>query len=114
MNVTHSFWEINDYRQVKFIPADLLIVEWILKYGLSFLFHQELPERLLLTYKPEEEVHDTVPIVAEKLQVVEEIAPVPSSQIALPPKPEIADTGDLLVSVKMVIKCVTLFFLYLL
>lgn len=114
MNVTHSFWEINDYRQVKFIPADLLIVEWILKYRLSFLFHQELPERLLLTYKPEEEVRDTVPIVAEKLQVVEEIAPVPSSQIALPPKPEIADTGDLLVSIKMVIKCATLFFLYLL
>lgn len=91
---------------VKFIPSDLLIVEWILKYGLSFLFHQELPERLLLTYKPEEEeeVREPVPIVEEKLQVVEEPAPVPSSQIASPPKPEIADTGDLLVSMKIVIK----------
>jgi len=80
-------------------------VEWILKYGLSFLFHQELPQRLLLTYKPEEEeVCEPVPIVEEKLQVVEEPAPVPSSQIASPPKPEIADTGDLLVSMKMVIK----------
>ena len=106
MNVTHSFWEINDYCQVKFIPGNLLIVEWILKYGLSFLFHQELPQRLLLTYKPEEEeeVREPVPIVEEKLQVVEEPAPVPSSQIALLPKPEIADTGDLLVSMKMVIK----------
>ena len=106
MNVTHSFWEINDYCQVKFIPGNLLIVEWILKYGLSFLFHQELPQRLLLTYKPEEEeeVRMPVPIVEEKLQVVEEPAPVPSSQIALLPKPEIADTGDLLVSMKMVIK----------
>jgi len=57
------------------------ILEWIIKYRLSFLFHQELPER-----------H---PIVEEKLQV-EEPAPVPSSQIASAPKPEIADTGDLL------------------
>ncbi|XP_066306814.1 putative clathrin assembly protein At2g01600 [Miscanthus floridulus] len=58
----------------------------------------ELPQRLLLTYKPEEEeeVREPVPIVEEKLQVVEEPAPVPSSQIASPPKPEIADTGDLL------------------
>ncbi|CAD6230200.1 unnamed protein product [Miscanthus lutarioriparius] len=59
----------------------------------------ELPQRLLLTYKPEEEeVCEPVPIVEEKLQVVEEPAPVPSSQIASPPKPEIADTGDLLES----------------
>ncbi|CAD6209293.1 unnamed protein product [Miscanthus lutarioriparius] len=57
----------------------------------------ELPERLLLTYKPEEEeVREPIPIVEEKLQVVEEPAPVPSSQIASPPKPEIANTGDLL------------------
>ncbi|CAD6270092.1 unnamed protein product [Miscanthus lutarioriparius] len=66
----------------------------------------ELPERLILTYKPaaaaaeeeEEEVREHVPIVEEKRQVVEEPAPVPSSQIASPPKPNIADTGDLLVS----------------
>jgi len=73
----------------------------------GFLFHQELPEQLLLTYKPEEEeeeeVRESVPIAEEKLQVVEEPAPVPSSQIASPPRPEIADTGDLLVSMKMVI-----------
>ncbi|KAG0539035.1 hypothetical protein BDA96_03G288100 [Sorghum bicolor] len=61
----------------------------------------ELPEQLLLTYKPEEEeeeeeVRESVPIAEEKLQVVEEPAPVPSSQIASPPRPEIADTGDLL------------------
>lgn len=85
-------------------------MEWILKYGVFFLFHQELPERLLLTYKPEEEevreeeVLEPVPIVEEKLQVVEEPAPVPSSQIASPPKPEIADISDLLVSMRMVIK----------
>ncbi|CAL4961940.1 unnamed protein product [Urochloa decumbens] len=60
----------------------------------------ELPERLLLTYKPEEaeEAPEPVPIVEEKPQVVEERAPVPtSSEIASPPpKPEITNTGDLL------------------
>jgi len=79
-----------------------LVVEWILRHRLSFLFHQELPERLLLTYKPEEAENapEPVPIVEEKPQVVEEPAPVPSSSeiVSSPPKPEIADTGDLLVS----------------
>jgi hypothetical protein len=44
--------------------------------------------------------------VEEKTQVVEEAAPVPSSSevVSLPPKPEAADTGDLLVSWKEVIK----------
>jgi len=62
----------------------------------------ELPERLLLTYKPEEaeKAPEPVPTVEEKPQVVEEPAPVSSSsEIASPPpQPEIADTGDLLVS----------------
>ena len=74
---------------------------WILRHSLS-LFHQELPERLLLTYKPEEaeKAPEPVPTVEEKPQVVEEPAPVSSSsEIASPPpQPEIADTGDLLVS----------------
>jgi len=60
----------------------------------------ELPERLLLTYKPEEaeKAPEPVPTVEEKPQVVEEPAPVSSSsEIASPPpQPEIADTGDLL------------------
>ncbi|KAG2590964.1 putative clathrin assembly protein At2g01600 isoform X2 [Panicum virgatum] len=60
----------------------------------------ELPERLLLTYKPEEAENapEPVPIVEEKPQVVEEPAPVPSSSeiVSSPPKPEIADTDDLL------------------
>jgi len=80
----------------------LLVVEWILRHRLSFLSHQELPERLLLTYKPEEaeKAPEPVPTVEEKPQVVEEPAPVPSSSeiVSSPPKPEIADTGDLLVS----------------
>ena len=77
-------------------------MEWILRHRLSFLFHQELPEQLLLTYKPEEaeKAPEPVPTVEEKPQVVEEPAPVPSSSeiVSSPPKPEIADTGDLLVS----------------
>ena len=82
----------------------LLVVEWILRHRLSFLSHQELPERLLLTYKPEEaeKAPEPVQIVEEKEkpQSVEEPAPVPSSSefVSPPPKPEIADTGDLLVS----------------
>ncbi|GJN17997.1 hypothetical protein PR202_gb05108 [Eleusine coracana subsp. coracana] len=59
----------------------------------------ELPERLLLTYKPEEaeKVAEPVPVAEEKTQVVEEAAPVvSSSEIVPPPKPETADTGDLL------------------
>ncbi|KAL6840486.1 hypothetical protein ACP4OV_030296 [Aristida adscensionis] len=60
----------------------------------------EFPERLLLTYKPEEseEVPEPVPAVEETPQVLEESAPVPSSSevISPPPKVEVADTGDLL------------------
>jgi len=82
----------------------LLVVEWILRHRLSFLSHQELPERLLLTYKPEEaeKAPEPVQIVEEKEkpQSVEEPAPVPSSSefVSPPPKPEIAYTVDLLVS----------------
>lgn len=106
--MAHVFWEINNYRHVCTLYhwGNLLIVEWILRHSLSFLFHQELPARLLLTYKPEEaeEAPELVPIVEEKPQVVEESAPVPStSEIASPPpKPEVADTGDLLVSIQKI------------
>ncbi|KAL6615842.1 hypothetical protein ACP70R_038112 [Stipagrostis hirtigluma subsp. patula] len=60
----------------------------------------EFPERLLLTYKPEEseEVPEPVPAVEETPQVVEESAPVPSSsEVVSPyPKAEVSDTVDLL------------------
>ncbi|XP_062218497.1 putative clathrin assembly protein At2g01600 isoform X2 [Phragmites australis] len=58
----------------------------------------ELPERLLLTYKPEEpEVIEPLTVVEKKPQV-EEPAPVPSSTevVSSPPEAEVADTGDLL------------------
>lgn len=59
----------------------------------------EFPERLLLTYKPEEseEIPEPVPVEEEKPQA-EEPAAVPSStEVVLPPpKAEVADTGDLL------------------
>ncbi|KAL6848995.1 hypothetical protein ACP4OV_021578 [Aristida adscensionis] len=60
----------------------------------------ELPERLLLTYKPEEaeEVPEPAPVEEEKLPV-EEPAPVeaPATEIVSPPpKTEVVDTGDLL------------------
>jgi len=45
----------------------LLVVEWILRHRLSFLSHQELPERLLLTYKTEEAEKGPEPV-----QIVEE------------------------------------------
>ena len=82
----------------------LLVVEWILRHRLSFLSHQELPERLLLTYKTEEAEKGPEPVQIveekEKPQSVEEPAPVPSSSefVSPPPKPEIAYTVDLLVS----------------
>lgn len=59
----------------------------------------EFPERLLLTYKPEEseEIPEPVPVEEEKPQA-EEPAAVPSSTevVLSPPKAEVADTGDLL------------------
>jgi len=59
----------------------------------------EFPERLLLTYKPEEseEVPEPVPI-QEEIPHVEEPAPLPSStEVASPPPiTRVADTGDLL------------------
>lgn len=65
------------------------------------LFYQEFPERLLLTYKPEEseEVPEPVP-VQEEVPQMEEPAPVPSlTEVASsPPNTRVADTGDLLVS----------------
>lgn len=64
---------------------------------------QELPERLLLTYKPEEQEEDSVPDpVEEEKPPVEEPVPVPPVTEAVspppPPKTKVADTGDLLVS----------------
>jgi len=83
--------------------SKLLVPEWILKSEF-FLFHQELPERLLLTYKPEEseEVTEPVPAVEEEQQIIEEPAPVPSSSeaVSTPSKASVTDTGDLLVSKK--------------
>ncbi|VAH62931.1 unnamed protein product [Triticum turgidum subsp. durum] len=59
----------------------------------------EFPERLLLTYKPEEseEVPEPVP-VQEEVPQMEEPAPVPSlTEVASsPPNTRVADTGDLL------------------
>uniref|UniRef100_A0A0D9WJC9 ENTH domain-containing protein n=1 Tax=Leersia perrieri TaxID=77586 RepID=A0A0D9WJC9_9ORYZ len=60
----------------------------------------ELPERLLLTYKPEEQEEVSVPDpVEEEKPPVEEAVPVPPVTEAVsppPPKTEVADTGDLL------------------
>uniref|UniRef100_A0A0E0L5B9 ENTH domain-containing protein n=1 Tax=Oryza punctata TaxID=4537 RepID=A0A0E0L5B9_ORYPU len=61
----------------------------------------ELPERLLLTYKPEEQEEVSVPDpVEEEKPPVEEPVPVPPVTEAVspppPPKTEVADTGDLL------------------
>ncbi|KAE8821328.1 putative clathrin assembly protein [Hordeum vulgare] len=59
----------------------------------------EFPERLLLTYKPEEseEVPEPVP-VQEEVPQMEEPAPVPSlTEVpSSPPNTRVADTGDLL------------------
>ncbi|CAD6271348.1 unnamed protein product [Miscanthus lutarioriparius] len=59
----------------------------------------ELPERLLLTYKPEEseEIPEPAPVEEEKAPV-EEPVPVPpvTEVVSPPPKTEVADTGDLL------------------
>lgn len=59
----------------------------------------EFPERLLLTYKPEEseEVPEPLPI-QEEIPHMEEPAPLPSStEVASPPpNTRVADTGDLL------------------
>ena len=63
-------------------------------------FHQELPERLLLTYKPEESEEIPEPATVEEEKApVEEPVPVPpvTEVVSPPPKTEVADTGDLLV-----------------
>ncbi|CAN6336913.1 unnamed protein product [Urochloa humidicola] len=59
----------------------------------------ELPERLLLTYKPEEseEIPEPAPVEEEKAPV-KEPDPVPpvTEVVSPPPKTEVPDTGDLL------------------
>ncbi|XP_062180315.1 putative clathrin assembly protein At2g01600 [Phragmites australis] len=59
----------------------------------------ELPERLLLTYKPDEseEIPEPAPIEEEK-PPVEEPIPVPpvTKVVSPPPETKVADTGDLL------------------
>jgi hypothetical protein len=65
---------------------------------LSFL--QELPERLLLTYKPEEseELSEPDPVEEEKPPVEEPVPEQPVADVVSPPsKTVVADTGDLLV-----------------
>jgi hypothetical protein len=67
------------------------------------LHYQEFPERLLLTYKPEEseEVPEPVPIQEEiPVPHIEEPVPPPSSTELASPPPDarVADTSDLLVS----------------
>uniref|UniRef100_A0A0D3ESU4 ENTH domain-containing protein n=1 Tax=Oryza barthii TaxID=65489 RepID=A0A0D3ESU4_9ORYZ len=60
----------------------------------------EFPERLLLTYKPEEseEIPEPVSAEEEKPQIEEPAVAVPSTEVVPPPppKPEVVDTGDLL------------------
>ncbi|KAL5203325.1 hypothetical protein ABZP36_014277 [Zizania latifolia] len=59
----------------------------------------EFPERLLLTYKPEESEEAFLPDpVEEEKSPVEEPVPVPpvTEAVSPPPKTEVADTGDLL------------------
>ncbi|KAL6618850.1 hypothetical protein ACP70R_033989 [Stipagrostis hirtigluma subsp. patula] len=59
----------------------------------------ELPERLLLTYKPEEseEIPEPPPVEEEKPPVEEPVAVAPVTEVVSPPpKVEVADTGDLL------------------
>ncbi|OEL38182.1 putative clathrin assembly protein [Dichanthelium oligosanthes] len=59
----------------------------------------ELPERLLLTYKPEEseEIPEPAPVEEEKVPVEEpdQVPPV-TEVVSPPPKTEVPDTGDLL------------------
>jgi hypothetical protein len=65
---------------------------------LSFL--QEFPERLLLTYKPEEseEVSEPDPVEEERPPVEEPVPEQPVAEVVSPPsKTVVADTGDLLV-----------------
>lgn len=70
----------------------------------GLLFNQEYPERLLLTYKPEE---GTFPEDTEEVSV-DEPKPLPVDDVAIsesdvdfppppPPPPTNLDTGDLLV-----------------
>ncbi|KAG8055762.1 hypothetical protein GUJ93_ZPchr0001g29606 [Zizania palustris] len=60
----------------------------------------EFPERLLLTYKPEESEEVIEPVSAEvdKPQIEEPAAVSSSTEVVSPPKDEVVDTGDLLVS----------------
>ncbi|AQK91941.1 Putative clathrin assembly protein [Zea mays] len=59
----------------------------------------ELPERLLLTYKPEEseEILEPAPVEEEKVPVEEPVLVPPVTEVVSPPpKAEVPDTGDLL------------------
>lgn len=65
------------------------------------VLYQEFPERLLLTYKPEEseEVSEPDPVEEERPPVEEPVPVQPIPEVVSPPtKTVVADTGDLLVS----------------
>uniref|UniRef100_A0ACD5VKF9 Uncharacterized protein n=1 Tax=Avena sativa TaxID=4498 RepID=A0ACD5VKF9_AVESA len=83
------------YRLIGCRPEGAANRNYLVQYALAL----EFPERLLLTYKPEEseEVPEPVPI-QEEIPHVEEPAPLPSStEVASPPPiTRVADTGDLL------------------
>jgi len=81
-----------------------LVLHNLLSTGISSIyqkkkFHQELPERLLLTYKPEEseEILEPAPVEEEKAPVEEPVLVPPVTEVVSPPpKAEVPDTGDLL------------------
>ncbi|AQK88182.1 Putative clathrin assembly protein [Zea mays] len=58
----------------------------------------ELPERLLLTYKPEEseDIPEPASVEEENAPVEEPVLVPPVTEVVSPPKTEVADTGDLL------------------
>jgi hypothetical protein len=83
-----------------------LVLHNLLSTGISSIYqkkkkiHQELPERLLLTYKPEEseEILEPAPVEEEKVPVEEPVLVPPVTEVVSPPpKAEVPDTGDLLV-----------------
>jgi hypothetical protein len=83
---------------------DQLEIPWSIHQFSIVLFNQELPERLLLTYKPEEseEIPEPAPVEEEKAPVEEpEQAPPVTEVVSPPPKAEVPNTGDLLVGKRM-------------
>ncbi|PWZ27855.1 DNA repair protein RAD16 [Zea mays] len=87
-----NYW----FTQLIFAFASITKLKFHTQPCVNYL--EELPERLILTYKPEEseDIPEPASVEEENAPVEEPVLVPPVTEVVSPPKTEVADTGDLL------------------